>query len=677
MKNITYLALGDNPITEEGLAYLKELPKLEDLELRGLRIGEVGLDHLAKLRNLRYLRLYYLKVDQVAKLHKALPHCKIEWDGGVVEAIASTNADRQAAEWVLGQKVNHVATGIVSRTDVPFTALEVADLPKEPFRLVSLGWPNHTPTKNVNEEFGQLLASLPKLETVQFYGSDADDAFLKAVSKSRTLKHLHVSGANVSGGQITDEGIVHLRELRTLRSLNLNLSPVTNVSLAALAELSALEELIVFGTRCTNNGVESLKALKKLRHLEIGSPYLTDSALETISTLSSLEELALTYGGSYTDEGVAKLAALVNLRSLHIEEGLTGESYVALATLPNLVELRLKNWGNSHKVENLPALEKCPKLENLSLDFRDKVAGDVVPYLAKLQRLKLLDLRHTNFSEETCQQLHKALPKCKIKWNGGVVEPETESAALDREIAAWVLSLNGRVAIETGENPPKTITDVKELPIQSFRLTLVDLQNNYKVKKQPKPGYQTAVKDDDLAKLNGLENLTTLNLAYAGITDAGLAHLANLKNLESLDLHFTQLRGPGLEHLTRLKNLSTLNLGGTHVTGAGFAHLKELTSLKTLHLGQKPTQFSDADMLHLASLQNLTRLHLNQTKVSDEGLGHLNQLKNLERLDLKESQVTATGIKKLHQTLPNCKIEWDGGVVGPAEPMDSDRKATE
>jgi hypothetical protein len=43
--------------------------------------------------------------------------------------------------------------------------------------------------------------------------------------------------------------------------------------------------------------------------------------------------------------------------------------------------------------------------------------------------------------------------------------------------------------------------------------------------------------------------------------------------------------------------------------------------------------------------------------VTDAGLEHLKALRQLQRLDLKETKVTADGVKKLQQALPNCKIE--------------------
>jgi len=51
--------------------------------------------------------------------------------------------------------------------------------------------------------------------------------------------------------------------------------------------------------------------------------------------------------------------------------------------------------------------------------------------------------------------------------------------------------------------------------------------------------------------------------------------------------------------------------------------------------------------------------------VSDDGLAHLAGLDKLTRLTLTMTKVTATGVEGLAKALPKCKIEWNGGVIGP------------
>jgi len=51
--------------------------------------------------------------------------------------------------------------------------------------------------------------------------------------------------------------------------------------------------------------------------------------------------------------------------------------------------------------------------------------------------------------------------------------------------------------------------------------------------------------------------------------------------------------------------------------------------------------------------------------VSDAGLIHLKELKSLTNLELQKTKVTAKGLEALHEALPRCRIDHDGGVIEP------------
>ena len=48
----------------------------------------------------------------------------------------------------------------------------------------------------------------------------------------------------------------------------------------------------------------------------------------------------------------------------------------------------------------------------------------VLTHLAGLAELRRLSLRQTAVSEAGVRKLSAALPKCRIEWDGGVIEPE-------------------------------------------------------------------------------------------------------------------------------------------------------------------------------------------------------------------------------------------------------------
>jgi hypothetical protein len=82
-----YLNLGRTQVSDVGLAQLKDSKDLTTLYLDGTPISDMGLTHLTGLDKLIELKLAKTKVTAkgVEILAKALPKCKITWDGGAIE----------------------------------------------------------------------------------------------------------------------------------------------------------------------------------------------------------------------------------------------------------------------------------------------------------------------------------------------------------------------------------------------------------------------------------------------------------------------------------------------------------------------------------------------------------------------------------------------------------------
>lgn len=106
-----------------------------------------------------------------------------------------------------------------------------------------------------------------------------------------------------------------------------------------------------------------------------------------------------------------------------------------------------------------------------------------------------------------------------------------------------------------------------------------------------------AIKDENIAVLKDIKNLTDLDLSKTGISDAGLAHIKDLTNLTRLNLNNTSITDEGLAHLAGLKNLTYLNLYGTSVSDEGLAKLNEIQTLKKLYLWQTKVTDAGADSL--------------------------------------------------------------------------------
>ena len=256
--------------------------------------------------------------------------------------------------------------------------------------------------------------------------------------------------------------------------------------------------------------------------------------------------------------------------------------------------------------------------------------------------------------------------------------PPVPDPSGDRKAAEWVIAQGGGVRVD-GAN--KDIKAVADLPRDRFTVTQANLD-------------RTAVTDAGLVYVKGLKGLKSLNLDGTAVTDAGLEHLKgltglnlsgtavsdaglvqlkNLKGLTALWLNGTAVSDAGLEHLKELKGLTRLGLSDTGVSDAGLERLKDHKGLTWLELGG--TKVTYAGVAHLKDLKKLTHLWLGGTTVTDAGLEHLKELKGLKSLYLCKTGVTAKGLEAFAAALPACKVEHDGGVIGPTAAADLDRAA--
>ena len=94
-KGLTTLGLDGTKVTGAGLAHLQAC-KLQAIDLNNTAVNDAGLEHLKGQSALTHVKVWKTKVtaEEVRALSLALPKCKIEWDGGVIEPTVAP--DRRA-----------------------------------------------------------------------------------------------------------------------------------------------------------------------------------------------------------------------------------------------------------------------------------------------------------------------------------------------------------------------------------------------------------------------------------------------------------------------------------------------------------------------------------------------------------------------------------------------------
>jgi hypothetical protein len=114
-----------------------------------------------------------------------------------------------------------------------------------------------------------------------------------------------------------------------------------------------------------------------------------------------------------------------------------------------------------------------------------------------------------------------------------------------------------------------------------------------------------------------------------------LLHLNMNRNRKIADAGLVALRG--------LRHITFLQISNAPITNAGLPHLRDCAG-------------------------TLTELKLHNTTITDAGLVHLEGFAALTNLYLRNTEVTSVGVRRLSAKLPKCRIEWNGGVVGPVTP---------
>ena len=267
------------------------------------------------------------------------------------------------------------------------------------------------------------------------------------------------------------------------------------------------------------------------------------------------------------------------------------------------------------------------------------------------------------------------------------------AADLDRDVAWWVLAGGGHGEIKADvEGVNSTFDTIEQLPNKPFAIT--DLYIHHKTVKAQELEKLTGLSHlirlryvgvtigDNLTRhIEGLTNLTHLQLNQCGLTDVGVERLGKLSKLEYLDLNWQPgITDRGLAVVERMPQLSALSLINTSVTDKGLSSLRQLplnalflsdtkvtdTGMMTLAglrslevIELNGTSVGDDGVAQLASLPKLRTLALQKTALTDRGLNHLATTRSLQTLHVGGTKVTVEGITTLRKALPNCKITAD------------------
>ena len=244
MSQLELLDLQDcNRVSEQGLAVLKNFPKLRSLRMWGPTITDAVLSYLADAKELRLLSL-----EQSAVGPEGLAHIAGLTNLTDLKLYGASGVNSRALEHLKGL-TKLTTLDLRSTTANNKGMAHLAGLSS--LRVLDL---SETP---VGDAGMAELKKLSNLEDLNLWYSKTGDAGLAHIGELKKLKRLNLDKCK----ELSDAGLVHLKGLTDLEFLHLGSNPgLTDAGLENLAEMKNLKELVVtFCPMITEDGVKKLQ----------------------------------------------------------------------------------------------------------------------------------------------------------------------------------------------------------------------------------------------------------------------------------------------------------------------------------------------------------------------------------------------------------------------------------
>jgi Leucine-rich repeat (LRR) protein len=256
----------------------------------------------------------------------------------------------------------------------------------------------HTQITDVGLEHLKGLRSVTDLSL--YYAEYLTDSGLAHIVDWKTLEHL-----NLKGSRVTSKAFEHLARLTSLRSLDISFTAVDDDGFEELAALTKLEKLAMGGNHLSGACLPVLKLLPALVNLDVGGMQwvdsgiwglpLTESNLRQIAALKQLKILSLN-GANLTDRGTDRPGQPEAIR----------KELKDLSALKGLVNLEVLDLSRTPvSAESLEPLKSLPKLRELRLGLASNIDDKAAAVLAQMKNLKVVYVAGTQLSASASSKL--------------------------------------------------------------------------------------------------------------------------------------------------------------------------------------------------------------------------------------------------------------------------------
>ncbi|MEO2018943.1 MAG: hypothetical protein ABGZ53_31740 [Fuerstiella sp.] len=234
-----------------------------------------------------------------------------------------------------------------------------------------------------------VFASMPSLSVLSLTGTKATGKSIEALTTSKSLKHLDLSGAV----GITDDGLKSLSGHANLRVLKLSRIPLTDAIADVIVSLPRLEGLSLDGTEITDLTIKRMAEQSHgIKSLSIGSAKITDDVISSIAKFKKLEILEIKQA-AITGASLAALSDLAKLKLIRLTDcaSVTNEAIMQLADVAVLYHLDVSGTQFTAVGLNQKGFASLNMLEA----NRTNVTDDAIPQFKGLPALYSVSLQNT------------------------------------------------------------------------------------------------------------------------------------------------------------------------------------------------------------------------------------------------------------------------------------------
>ncbi|MBN2591285.1 MAG: carboxypeptidase regulatory-like domain-containing protein [Sedimentisphaerales bacterium] len=266
--------------------------------------------------------------------------------------------------------------------------------------------------ENFTDESMEQLKDIKSLESLILVRSDVSDEGLVYL---KDLTNLEFLGLWINN-QFTDKSLDHMKGLTKLKSLRLDDAQITDNGVMKLKQYGILKELEFFvlsGTQITDDGLAHLQGMDKVKRLYLGNTQISDDGLKYLAGLSNMEVLILNKT-NITDKSMEYLKGLKKINMLYLSNTqISDKGLEHLKELTNLVQL----WIGGTKITDagLEHIQGLENLESISLESTG-ITDKGLEYLKPLKNLNEIFLNNSDITLEGYMNLNETFPGCQIIW---------------------------------------------------------------------------------------------------------------------------------------------------------------------------------------------------------------------------------------------------------------------